>query len=118
MHKNKYSQYKTEEVRHHHAVLLERKKLMQRKAKVIGTPSHKVILEELAKDLETLRRSYAKIDLSGHTNTTTIKLAKLVGKEEELARQIENWRTPAENATELDTELGLCEELLRERKAI
>ena len=90
--------------------------VVRSRAKVIGTPAEAVIFDELNAERSRLRKEYSRIPTSTHPNIVATALAKLQGKEEQVAYLIKGWEYAKERNSTLDTQIEFCKKLITERR--
>jgi len=106
------------ELTEHHRYLLSRSKIALKRAKAAGSPGAEVQIAELENRLQAVRRDYSSIDLRTHPNVVLAELAMRRGQEHEILLQLDIWKNAKSKKKEIDTELELCDNALRERQEL
>jgi len=76
----------------------------------------KAFIADLKDELKVVRTYYKSIPMGRHTNIIATDLAKLIGREEELLLQLKKWNNAKNVYKSVDTDIGLCEKELVDRK--
>ena len=90
--------------------------IVRARARVIGTPAEEVIFAELEAETLRLRKMYATIDTTSHSNIVSAKLAELQGREKQVQYMIDGWTYAKEIDKKLDNRIRICKKAINDRR--
>lgn len=96
--------------------LRERKKILDRRAKLSGTDEEEMLLADMRIRLDMIRSEYVGLRTDGHPSAVIAKLSEQQGREREILSQLAFIKNAKDQKEIVDSDLHMCENILRERQ--